>query len=364
LADFALFMALKDEQAGQAWVEWPLKIRLREAEALTGARDRLQEDIQRHEFQQYVFFQQWARIREKAHALGIRIIGDIPIFVALDSADVWSNPGLFHLDEEGQPTVVAGVPPDYFSATGQRWGNPLYRWQVHADQGYVWWLDRLRAVLGLVDVVRLDHFRGFAGYWEIPASAETAVQGRWVAAPGMRFFEAVRRDLGELSIIAEDLGEITPDVVELRERFGLPGMKVLMFAFSDDPENDFLPHHHVENCVVYTGTHDNDTAEGWYQRVEEAERDFFRRYLQVSGDQVARSLIRAAWRSVARYALTTMQDLLDLDNEARMNYPGRPGGNWAWRMPEGALSEELRDWLREINYLYGRENQAPTTPAR
>ncbi|NOY98132.1 MAG: 4-alpha-glucanotransferase, partial [Chloroflexi bacterium] len=277
-----------------------------------------------------------------------RIIGDIPIFVAYDSADVWAHPDLFYLDETGKPTVVAGVPPDYFSPTGQLWGNPLYRWDVHAQTGYAWWLARFRAVLSMVDIVRLDHFRGFAGYWEIPADAPTAEEGRWVPGPGADFFNAVRDELGRLPIIAEDLGEITPDVVALRDQFDLPGMKILQFAFSG-PDNLFLPHYYPENCVVYTGTHDNDTSRGWYEAASEHERDFVRRYLSVDGSDIAWDLIRAAWNSAAVFALAPMQDILSLGSEARMNYPSRPAGNWGWRMGGDALSADLQARLRDLN---------------
>jgi 4-alpha-glucanotransferase len=292
-------------------------------------------------------------VRSHAHSLGIQIIGDIPIFVALDSADVWAHPELFFLDEGGNPTVVAGVPPDYFSPTGQLWGNPLYRWEVHRETGYRWWTDRLQTVFNLVDIARLDHFRGFAGYWEIPAEEETAENGRWVPGPGAGFFRAVRRELGDLPLIAEDLGEITQDVIDLREQFDLPGMRVLQFAFSG-PQNEFLPHNYRSDTVVYTGTHDNDTTRGWYERIDAAERDFCRRYLGRHGDDIAWDLIRLAWSSVAGMALAPMQDLLSLGNEARMNYPGHASGNWSWRMTEGALSDSLRARLQEVNYLYGR----------
>jgi 4-alpha-glucanotransferase len=256
--------------------------------------------------------------------------------------------------------VVAGVPPDYFSKTGQLWGNPLYRWDEHAKNGFAWWLSRLRAVLNLVDIVRLDHFRGFAGYWEVSARAKTAVKGRWVPGPGQAFFQTVANNLGDLPVIAEDLGVITPDVVEIRDRFNLPGMKIIQFAFHGDPEEPFLPHNHIENCVLYTGTHDNDTSCGWYARINEKERDFYRRYLGRDGHDVAWDFIRACWSSVAVFALAPMQDLLNLGNEARMNYPGNPGGNWSWRMPVDALSETVRNRLMEFNYLYSRSTRQKT----
>lgn len=354
LDDFSLFMAIKESQGGNPWADWPAPLRDRHAPTIQDFRNDHREDIQRQSFRQFIFFQQWAKLRDHAHARGIRIIGDIPIFVAHDSADVWANPELFFLDEKGQPTVVAGVPPDYFSETGQLWGNPLYRWDVHTEDGYAWWMSRLRSVLSLVDVVRLDHFRGFAGYWEIPAGEKTAINGRWAPGPGADFFQAVENVFGELPIIAEDLGEITPDVTALRDQFHLPGMKILVFAFTSDATNDFLPHNYEPNCVVYTGTHDNDTALGWYQRVTDKERDFARRYLCRSGEDIAWDLIRAAWSSVAVYALAPLQDFLSLDNQARMNYPSQPSGNWVWRMKGDALSDRLKARLKEFNQLYKR----------
>ncbi len=354
LDDFALFMALKEAHQGAPWTAWPAPLRRREPDALHEARQRFVEAIERQAFRQFLFFRQWYGLRDYAHARGVYFMGDVPIFVAHDSADVWAHPELFHLDPEGNPTVVAGVPPDYFSPTGQRWGNPLYRWEVHREQGYAWWLARLRQVNRMVDLIRLDHFRGFAGYWEVPAQEPTAINGRWRPGPGEDFFRAVFRELGEIPLIAEDLGEITPDVIALRDAFGLPGMKILVFAFDSGPDNPFLPHHYTPNFVVYTGTHDNDTVVGWWQRVDETERAFCRQYLHTDGHDIAWDLIRAAWASVAVLAIAPMQDLLRLDNRARMNYPGREGGNWAWRMPPNALSDELRQALQELNHLYSR----------
>lgn len=354
LDNFALFMALKEEHGGASWITWQSPLRDRQSQAIQEAQLRLGDAIQRQVFRQYIFSRQWNAIRSRAASLGIRIIGDIPIFVAHDSADVWANPGLFYLKEDGNPRVVAGVPPDYFSPTGQLWGNPLYRWSLHRKDGYAWWLERFRKVLSQVDIVRLDHFRGFAGYWEVSGKAKTAVKGRWVRGPGGKFLQTIRDGLGELPIIAEDLGVITPDVVKLRDGFGLPGMKILQFAFEGKPDDPFLPHEYVKNCVVYTGTHDNDTVRGWFERVNENGRDFYRRYLGRDGDQVAWDMIRACWASVAVFALAPMQDFLGLGNEARMNYPGNPSGNWSWRMSEAALSDELSGRIKELNYLYAR----------
>lgn len=358
LDDFALFMALKEAQGGGAWVDWPEDLRKREPEALEHAKQSFSEAIDRHTFRQFIFADQWDSLRQHAHEVKIRIIGDIPIFVAHDSAEVWARPELFYLDEDGNPTVVAGVPPDYFSATGQLWGNPLYRWQVHAANAYAWWIKRWESVLQLVDIVRLDHFRGFAGYWEVPADEETAENGRWMPGPGKHFFKILRKALGELPIIAEDLGVITPDVVELRDHFNLPGMIVVQFAFYGDPSETFLPHNHHEHKVIYTGTHDNDTSRGWYERVSEEERSFCRRYLGISGDDIAWDLIRTAWSSVAVFAVAPMQDFLSLGNEARMNYPGNPRGNWSWRMTEGSIDEGLRNRIKEFNHLYQRRNHS------
>lgn len=353
LPNYALFMALKEVNGGGAWGEWPEPERKRDSAAIVEASKHHADAIERFTFYQFVFFRQWSAVCEHAHQRGVRIIGDIPIFVAYDSADVWANPELFYLDETGQPTVVAGVPPDYFSRTGQLWGNPLYRWDVLKARDYDWWIARFRATLRQVDIVRLDHFRGFAGYWEIPADSATAETGRWVPGPGEDFLSAVKSALGELPIIAEDLGEITPDVVALRDQYELPGMKILQFAFSG-PDNAFLPHNYPTNCVTYTGTHDNDTARGWYESAPEHERDFACRYLDTDGSNFAWELTRAAWASVAVYAIAPLQDLLNLGTEARMNFPSTLGGNWSWRILEGGLNMELQGRLHELNYLYKR----------
>lgn len=355
LEDYALFMALKEVHGGAPWPTWEAELRSRQPEALELARQNLAEDVERQVFRQFLFFHQWNQLRAYVISKGIKIIGDIPIFVAHDSSDVWSHPELFFLDEAGKPTFVAGVPPDYFSATGQLWGNPLYRWDVHRKTQFAWWIERIQAVLELVDIIRLDHFRGFAGYWRVPGKAKTAEKGRWVRAPGKAFLAAVEKALGSLPLIAEDLGVITPDVVELREAFNLPGMRVIQFAFGGFTEDIFLPHNFVPNCVSYTGTHDNDTTRGWYERMGENERHFYRRYLDRDDKNVVRDLIRLTWMSVAVFALAPMQDFLNLGNEGRMNYPGNPSGNWSWRMPAGAISSELNAWIKEINYLYDRK---------
>lgn len=354
LEDFALFMAIKQANGGGAWSGWPAPLRKRKSAALKQfARDN-QAAIQQHIFRQFLFFRQWQSLKTYAHQCEIQIVGDIPIFVAYDSADAWSHPELFHLDKEGLPKVVAGVPPDYFSPTGQLWGNPLYKWHKHEETGFAWWLERFKACLRLVDIIRLDHFRGFAGYWEVPYGNPTAEIGKWMPGPGKPFLTALQNALGSLPIIAEDLGEITPDVVELREDFNLPGMRIFQFAFASDADDPFLPHNYVTNCVAYTGTHDNDTALGYYLTAPEQEKDFMRRYLARSGDDIAWDMIRAVWSSVAVLAIAPMQDFLRLGSQARMNFPGRPAGNWGWRMPADSLKPGLLNEIKNLNQLYSR----------
>ena len=359
IEDYALFMALKESNGGGSWLDWPSQFRKRDEHALDEARQSLGQSVLKFAFYQFLFFRQWYALREYARNKNIKIIGDIPIFVAADSSDVWAHPELFLLDEDRKPTVVAGVPPDYFSPTGQLWGNPLYNWEVHSRTSYSWWLERIDAILKGVDIVRLDHFRGFAAYWEIPAGKPTAEIGRWVPGPGVVFFEAVANHLksignkGVLPIIAEDLGFITSDVVELRMRYNLPGMKILQFGFSA-PDNPFLPHGYIQNCVAYTGTHDNDTGRGWLNAAPKHEHEFALSYLHSSKREFVWNMIRSIWSSVAIFAVTPMQDLLDQGTESRMNYPSRLGGNWVWRMKEEDLSDELLTKLSEINYLYER----------
>jgi 4-alpha-glucanotransferase len=354
LAPYTIFMAIKQTLGGGSWSEWPEPLRKREQKALSRFTKDSQAAIEFQSYQQFIFHRQWAALRDYAHEKGIRIIGDIPIFVAYDSADVWMNKDLFYLDEEGYPEVVAGVPPDYFSATGQLWGNPLYKWDVHQADGYQWWLSRLKSVLSQVDIVRLDHFRGFEAYWEVPFGNENAVIGRWVKGPGEGFFDVIKDQLGELPIIAEDLGVITDPVLKMRNKYNLPGMKILQFAFASDPDDDFLPHNYPLNCVAYTGTHDNNTTRGWYESAPEREQDFCRRYLARSGHDIAWSMIRALWGSVADWVLAPMQDVLSLGSWARMNFPGTSSGNWIWRMHPDAISESITQRLHETNYLYGR----------
>ncbi|WP_157265293.1 4-alpha-glucanotransferase [Azohydromonas aeria] len=357
LPDYALFMALAEAHQGREWVEWPEGLAWREPAALRAARAALAGRIAFHEFAQWSFFRQWAELRRYANARGVRIVGDMPIFVALQSADVWANPALFELGPDGRPTVVAGVPPDFFSATGQRWGNPLYRWGAHAEEGYAWWTERLRRTLALVDIVRIDHFRGFAGYWEIPATEPLAVHGRWRPGPGAALFQAAARALGDLPVIAEDLGVITPDVEALRRQLGFPGMRVLQFAWGPEAaggEPRFLPHSHASDTVVYTGTHDNDTTPGWWAGASEEVRHHLREYLACDGRAIHWDLIRCALASVADLALFPLQDALGLHTGHRMNRPGTAEGNWAWRFEWPMVAPDTAARLRRMAGLYGR----------
>jgi 4-alpha-glucanotransferase len=353
LPDFALFMALKQEHNLEPWPTWDAPLRDRDHEALEEAQKRLELEIERNTFYQFLFDRQWQSLRVYANKRGIKIIGDIPIYVAHDSSDVWANRELFHIDELGQPTVVAGVPPDYFSTTGQLWGNPIYRWELHAETGFAWWLQRIRKVLEQVDIIRLDHFRGFAGYWEVPGDAETAVNGRWVPGPGAPVFEAMLTEFGELPLIAEDLGHITPDVTELRLQFHLPGMKIFQFGFEEGNDHHFMPHNYVKNCVAYSGTHDNSTATGWYHHAIDHHRWVSRDYLGLSEpvkDKVfAEAMINRLWESAAVFTLAPLQDFLGLGDGARMNYPGTTDGNWRWRVREHHISGGLADRLLELN---------------
>ncbi len=354
LEDFALFMALKDAHDGKPWDTWEEDLVTREPEALRTWRERLDNEVFLHRYLQYQFFRQWEALKAYANARGIQIVGDIPIFVAYDSVDVWSNPEIFYLDEDRQPTKVAGVPPDYFSPTGQLWGNPLYRWEKLAEQDYTWWIQRVEMTLAKVDIIRLDHFRGFAAYWEIPAGEPTAVNGEWADGPGAPFFQALGDALGELPIIAEDLGHITPDVEALRDQFALPGMNILQFAFASDAGNPYLPHNLPQNSIIYTGTHDNDTTVGWYEKREEEELRNLHRYLGPVDEPVHWALIRMAYRSVSNVAVIPMQDVLGLGSEARMNTPGKMGGNWTWRFQTAQIDPERWQQLKAMVRTYGR----------
>jgi 4-alpha-glucanotransferase len=366
LPDFALFVACKYHRGQVMWTLWEPSVRDRRPEALDHVKRNLSLEIQAYEFWQFIFFQQWQKLKSRCHELGIRIMGDIPIYVAHDSADVWSHRELFHLDTEGKPTTVAGVPPDYFSATGQLWGNPIYRWDLSVQSGYSWWIERFRASLAMFDLVRLDHFRGFEAYWEVPAGSPTAAQGRWMKGPGAGLFRAIQSALGALPIVAENLGVITPEVEAIRHEFGLPGMSLLQFAFGNDPQGpSFRPHNYDRELVAYTGGHDNDTTVGWWTgsgasdsvRTPEdvrKERKFARAYLGFEDEPVNWVFVRTVLASVADTAIIPLQDVLGLGSEARMNLPGTISGNWRWRFKPGALSVDLSQRLREMNEMYDR----------
>jgi 4-alpha-glucanotransferase len=364
---YAYFRALKDHHGGQAWMEWPAQTR-QYAKALTSLlRARLEPAIDAHRFFQYAFSAQWNRVRASAARRGIAVIGDIPIFAAADSADAWSRPELFEVDAAtGRLDAVAGVPPDYFSADGQFWGNPLYAWARHAADDFSWWRARLAASFELCDVVRIDHFRGFDEYWRIPLPADTARIGQWTTGPGLAFFQSIQKSFPEAKIIAEDLGVLTPGVIELREAAGLPGMAVLQFAFGDTAANPYLPHNVLPNSVIYTGTHDNDTSLGWYATADEKTRNHARRYLRVTGEEIGWDLIRAAYGAVSGLAIIPLQDLLSLGTSARFNFPGHPAGNWQWRYRESQLDGLLgdtADYLRSLGDLYGRTAVCAPAPA-
>lgn len=356
LKDYALFMALKTEYSGASWQTWPEALRIRDPQALEAAEKKLKREIDYWIFVQYIFDRQWTRIRKTAAANGIGIIGDVPIYVSTDSADTWASPELFLLDEERNPLVVAGCPPDGFSDTGQLWGNPIYDWPRHEADGYAWWIERVRRHGELFDKTRIDHFRGFESYWEIPAGETTAINGRWVKGPGMKLFEAINKAIGNLDIIAEDLGFLTPEVHAFREASGFPGMKVLQFAFDVREESDYLTHLYDKHCVVYTGTHDNNTVRGWLDTVRVPDMIHACRYLSLTRDEGLNwGFIRGAWSSVGNLAIAQMQDFLDLDSDARMNIPSTVGDhNWSWRMLPNQLTEELADRIYQMTKLYGR----------
>ena len=365
LDDYALFRAVKELHQGAPWTDWGEAIRRRDPASLAQWREKLSDQIQMHCFWQFQFFKQWSRLKQFCADNGVRIMGDLPIFVAHDSADVWVQPELFELDSAGKPVRVAGVPPDYFSETGQLWGNPIYRWERMRQDGYRWWINRFRSALELVDLIRLDHFRGFEAFGAVPADRPDAVSGEWVPGPGAPFFEAVERELGSLPAVAENLGWITPAVEDLRKRFDFPGMGVLQFAFGSDPQaSEFIPHNHTQHMVIYSGTHDNDTTMGWWKGGEEEtrtrkqmekERDLARRYLAADGRNPGHwDFLKAVMASVAKLALVPLQDILGLGSEARMNTPGRVSGNWSWRFQADDLASPIRERLLELTWLYGR----------
>jgi 4-alpha-glucanotransferase len=366
LEDYALFTSIKEAHNGQAWTKWEEGAATRQPDALVHWRNKLADNIQFWKYVQFQFFKQWLALKNYCHEKGIRIIGDIPLYVAHDSAEVWAHRKQFHLDEHGNPLVVAGVPPDYFSATGQRWGNPIYRWDMIAQRGYRWWTDRFRINFTLVDMVRLDHFRGFQAYWEIPAEEPTAVKGRWVKGPARALFYAIKDALGDIQMIAEDLGIITTEVDNLREQLGLPGMRILQMAFGNDPKApQYRPHNHIVSCAVYTATHDHNTTVGWFtaepgtqttQTAEEIkkEREYALQYLGTDGNEIHWDFIRLALSSVASIAIFPLQDVLGLGTEARMNLPGTSQGNWEWRFTGDMLIPSIRKRLRELTRIYER----------
>ena len=353
LPEWSLYAALKEKHGGKQWPAWPRELARREKEAVAAVTEELANEVRFHKYVQWLFFTQWAAVREAAYAREIRIMGDVPIYVAGDSADVWANRNLFQLDDNGEPRFVAGVPPDYFSKTGQRWGNPLYDWEKMRSQNFRWWVARIRANLRFADMLRLDHFRGFAAYWEIPATERTAMNGRWVPGPGRALFDAIRAAAGDVPLVAEDLGFITAEVHELRRAIDIPGMKILQFGFShvDSPH---LPHRYEPETVVYTGTHDNDTARGWYESAPDEERALAREYLGCKSDDFSDSLMRAAYTSVAETAIVPVQDILNLGSDARMNRPGAKSDNWSWRMVPGALTAEDAKRMRRLGEITGR----------
>lgn len=356
LEDYVLFMACLLDNGKQPWNTWDDDIARRKPVALKAARKKYKKEIDRQYWLQFEFYEQWTALKKYANDKGIRVIGDIPIFVDHNSADVWANPEYFEVDKDGNRTLVAGVPPDYFSKTGQLWGNPLYKWDVLKKDGYSWWVDRFRHMFDTCDAIRVDHFRGFDAYWEVKADQKTAENGRWVEGPGADLFETILDKCGELPIIAEDLGFVTKGVEELRDRFNFPGMKIIQFAFDADASNDFLPHNYPQNSVTYTGTHDNDTAKGWYRTTKEQERHFARTYTRSSGEDIHWEFIRLGMLSVADQAIFPLQDYLGLDSDGRMNTPGTSSGNWLWRYSEEQLAGIDADRIRHLIGLSNRKN--------
>lgn len=356
LDDYAIFCAFKAAHDNKPWFEWAGPLKFRDSGALETTRSQLGREILAEKFYQFIFFRQWTAVKAYSGQNGIKIIGDIPIFVALDSVDVWCNQDKFKLGDDGLPLVVAGVPPDYFSETGQLWGNPIYDWQAMLADDFGWWTARLAFALRCVDIVRLDHFIGFARNWEVPAGDETAANGKWVDVPGNAFFTVLGRRLGKLPVIAEDLGALTPEIEGLRDAFGFPGMHILQYAFGGDAHNRDLPHNYVRNCVAYTGTHDNDTSAGWYRSANKQERTACRKYLGSNGREIHWDMIRAVLASVADIAIIPQQDIFGLAGDARMNLPASSGGNWAWRMSADAMKSDVFGRLKDLTVLYGRES--------
>lgn len=355
LDDFALFIVLRNAFEQQSWHQWPEHFKDRDTKVLNEAKKRLKNDINSIKFQQYVFFKQWLELKAYAAEHGVLMFGDIPIFVSYDSADVWANRDVFKLDENGEMTVVAGVPPDYFSETGQRWGNPHFNWNYLKKNNFYWWIDRLQTQLELFDILRIDHFRGLEAAWEIPINETTAINGQWVKAPGKALLTAIKAAFGEIALVAEDLGIITPEVEELRDEFHLPGMKILQFAFGDDSHNPYLPANYVNNCVAYTGTHDNDTTLGWSEKLNDDEKRKIYDYLGNPQTTILNALIHAALGSVANLAVIPMQDILELGSEHRMNTPGTVTGNWTWRFRWDQVTPQRSEYLRHLVELFNRQ---------
>ena len=360
LDDFALFSALKEYFNGAPWYRWPREIKLRRPEAVDNFKSKLSDEILREKFCQYLFFNQWQKLKTYANNQNVVIFGDLPIYVSMDSCDVWSNPHLFLLDQEKNPTRVAGAPPDYFSETGQLWGNPLYDWDECARENYQWWIKRIRQNLVMFDLLRFDHFRGFASYWSIPAGAGTAVNGKWVQGPGHHFWSALTSEISPAHFVAEDLGYITEDVLELRDSYGLPGMKVLQFAFGDDmPTNPYIPHNHIPNCVIYPGTHDNNTVRGWFENeLDTQAKTRLREYTgrNLDAENISMEIIRMAMSSPARLCVLPMQDVLGLDSRFRMNTPAIAKGNWEWRLKNAEIGIDIKKFLLYFTTIYGRDN--------
>jgi len=358
LDDYALFMAVKEFHGGVQWTKWPKDIAFRTNGSVDAWREKLSEEINYQKFLQFHFNKQWKAVKKYANEKSIKILGDLPIFIAYDSADLWANKNLFTVDSSGNLETVAGVPPDYFSPTGQLWGNPLYRWDEMEKNNFAWWKSRLKKMYELVDIVRIDHFRGFDAFWEIPGGAKTAENGRWVSAPGHKLFNSIKVELGDVPILAEDLGVITPSVEKLRDDFGFPGMKILQFAFGVSGDKNFLPHNYVKNCVVYTGSHDNDTTRGFFEAEKNKGSGIFEwaaDYLGYWGNDIRFAAIRVAYSSVANFVIIPMQDILNLGTEARMNFPGRPGGNWTWRFTWEQITSELAEQYKHLAQLYERQ---------
>ncbi len=359
LDDFALFMACKNYHGGIVWSKWDEEIAFRKKNAIEKWTEKLSDEIRFQKFVQFKFFSQWKKLREYADSKGIKIIGDVPIYIAYDSADLWANKKYFTVDDEGKLEFVAGVPPDYFSATGQLWGNPLYKWEVMKKDNFRWWIKRFKSIFSLVDIVRIDHFRGFEAYYKIPGDAPTAETGEWVKAPGEKLFNTLKKEFDALPVLAEDLGVITKEVVRLRDKFDFPGMKILQFAFGKDGEKRFLPHNFINNCVVYTGSHDNDTTRGFFDKEKEKKSDVFyhaQDYMNYYGDDMCHALIKLAYSSVGNIVIIPMQDILNLDSSARMNFPSKPDGNWTWRFSWEQVSEGLSKHYRYLIDLYERNS--------